>query len=169
MKDLVSFSMFDFVSQFEGSIKRIKKHIFNIKHQYSAYQELRKHMDDTECLIHIDFAENYNCKYSEEIQACHFGGSHKQVTMHTGMVTCLWLYVGQNDPVSFCTLSDSRQHDPVKIWKYLEPVFQLIKSNFSDVQVVHFYSDGPTTQYRQKKNFFFFSSILFHLGFRLGT
>jgi len=47
-------------------------------------------------------------------------------------------------------------------------LWRVYKSDFSHVQVVHFYSDGPTTQYRQKKNFFF-STILFDLGFRLGT
>lgn len=29
-----------------------------------------------------------------------------------------------------------------------------------DFPAVHFFSDGPTTQYRQKKNFFLFSTML---------
>lgn len=164
VKDLISTTSYDLVEQFESSLVRMKKHSFNIKHQYSSYRELRRGLEENECLLHIDFAENFNCKYSQEIQSCHFGGSHKQVTMHTGV-----LYVGQRDPLSFCTLSDSRQHDPVGIWCYLKPVFELIKSDFPSVTIVHFYSDGPTTQYRQKKNFYFFSTSLLNFGFRLST
>src|ERR1700759_2014257 len=81
-------------------------------------------------------------KYSDEIQSCHFGGSHKQVTLHTGV-----LYVGQLDPVSFCTMSDSRQHDLITIWAYLQPIFDFLKATYPKVSVIHFFSDGPTTQY----------------------
>jgi len=66
-------------------------------------------------------------------------------------------------------LSDSRLHDPVAIWVYLEPVFEMIKTNYSSVRIIHFFSDGPTTQYRQKKNLFFFSTVIFQLGFHVGT
>lgn len=31
------------------------------------------------------FSENYNCKYSTEVQAVHFGASHQQATLHTGV------------------------------------------------------------------------------------
>ena len=164
VKDQVQLSMFELIQRFEDMLARIKKHVFNIRHQFLSYRDVRKNLTECECLIHIDFAENYNCKYNKEIQSVHFGGSHKQVTLHTGV-----LYVGQNDPVSFCTLSDSRQHDPIAIWRYLEPVFDFLKNAYPAVKVVHFFSDGPTTQYRQKKNFFFFCTKLFDLGFTLGT
>ena len=49
-----------------------------------------------------NFSENYSCGYSSEIQSVHFGASHNQATLHTGI-----LYVDQ-DTVSFCTISDSR-------------------------------------------------------------
>ena len=73
--------------------------------------------------------------------------SHNQATLHTGI-----LYVDQ-DTVSFCTISDSRRHDPAAIWSYLSPVFENIRHNHSEVNTVNFVSDGLTTQYRQKKIF----------------
>ncbi len=70
-----------------------------------------------DCLIHVDFSENYNCKFANKIQSVHFGGSHKQVSLHTGV-----LYIEGQNPVPFCSVSPSRKHDPAAIWAHLNPV-----------------------------------------------
>lgn len=49
------------------------------------------------------------------------------------------------------------------------PVLELFKAQFPQVIIIHFFSDGPCTQYRQKKNFYLFSTILFDLKFTCGT
>ena len=72
------------------------------------------------------------------------------------------------DTVSFCTISDSRRHGPAAIWSYLSPVFEYIRHNHSEVNTVHFVSDGPTTQYRQKKNIYLFCTQLYKEGFAGG-
>ena len=106
----------------------------------------------------LTFPKNYCCGYSSEIQSVHFGASHNQATLHTGI-----MYVDQ-DTVSFYTISDSRRHDPAAIWSYLSQVFEYIRHNHSEVNTVHFVSDGPTTQYRQKKNIYLFCTHLYKEG-----
>lgn len=150
-KGVKSSSLNELCEMFQTNLRRIAKHIFNIYHQYNIYRSLRNSLQPNECMIHIDFAENYLCKYGNEIQAVHFGGSHKQVTLHTGV-----LYMEGKEPMSFCTISDSRRHDPLAIWAYLEPVLGWIQEVSSLIHLYHFFSDGPATQYRQKKNFFLF-------------
>lgn len=83
----------------------------------------------------------------------HFDGSHLQVTLHT----CV-LYVLQNDPIS--SLSDCHRKDRLAIWAYLDPVLNKFRSEYPNVYQIHFFSDGSTTQYRQKKNFYLLSTIL---------
>lgn len=70
---------------------------------------------------------------------------------------------------SFCTISNSRAHDPAAIWVYMEPILKLIRQQYPAVQTLHFYSDGPCTQYREKGNFFLFCTKLFDLGFQTGS
>lgn len=164
VKELETTYMRTFVEKFHALLSKARRHVFNIRHQYKQYRNLRSVLDNTSCMLHIDFAENYLCQYHREIQSVHFGGSHQQTTMHTGV-----LYVGQEDPKSFCTISNSRLHEPVAIWAYLQPVFEHLRSSYPSVQTVHVFSDGPTTQYRQKKNFFLFSTRLFELGFTAGS
>ena len=157
--------LYDLVQTFQERIKNLKQHIYNIRNQYKIYRHLRDNMSDKECLIHIDFAENYLCKYGSEIQAVHFGGSHKEATLHTGV-----MYVGgKAKPHTFCTISDCMDHGPAAIWAYMEPVLDELKRTHEEVEVIHFFSDSPATQYRQKKNFFLFSTLLHEKGFAGGT
>ena len=47
-------------------------------------------------------------------------------------------------------------------------VFEYIQHNHSEVNTVHFVSDGPTTQYRQNKNFYLFCTQLYKESFAGG-
>ena len=78
-------------------------------------------INEQECALHIDFNENYNCGYGKEIMAVHFGASHQQATLHTGL-----LYIGR-DAIPFTTTSDSNRHDPAAVWAYLYPVLDYIR------------------------------------------
>jgi hypothetical protein len=107
------------VSDLEHSLKpKITKHLFNIQNQFKYYQQLKQELTDNECLIHIDYAENYVGKYHEEIQSVHFGASQPQITLHTGVYFTKDLPGGS----TFCTLSDSLQHGPSAIWTFIRPV-----------------------------------------------
>lgn len=155
----------DLITAFQNSLHKFRRHVFNIRWQYKQCRNLRQKMTECDCLIHIDFSENYQGKISSEIQSFHFGGASEQVTLHTGV-----LYVGDVDqPISFCSISPSRQHDPPAIWAHMRPVFEYIKSNFPNVTTLHFYSDGPATQYKQKGNFYLLSTKIFELGFEAAT
>jgi len=119
VKEMETAQLGTLVETFTDMLSKAKRHIFNIRHQYLQYRYQRSQLDECSCMLHIDFAENYLCQYHREIQSVHFGGSHHQTTMRTGL-----LYVGQLEPKPFCTLSDSRSHEPVAIWMYLAPVLK---------------------------------------------
>ena len=102
-------------------------------------------------LIHIGFAENYIAKLTNVAQSAHFGASRRQKTLHAGMY-----YVEANSiPHTFCSVYDSLQHGPAVMWTHLQPVLSEILSSSH----VHFFSDGPSAQYRQKLNFIFANVI----------
>ena len=44
---------------------------------------MRNDLKINEAFLIIDFSQNYTCKYSEQIQAAHFGASQKQLSLHT--------------------------------------------------------------------------------------
>ena len=131
---------------FSDQLAKFKRHRFNISHQYSHYRSLRQQMNDNECLVHIDFSENYVAKLASAISSAHYGASKHQITLRTG------IYIRSSSKANpLCSLSDSLQHGPGAIWAHLDPVLDDIKTSYPAVDTVHFYSDGPTTLSTDKR------------------
>lgn len=133
----------------DTEIISFKKHHFNYIHQNTQYQQAVTNLKATEAVVVCDFSENYQCKLASEIQSMHFGASKSQISLHTGMI--YW----QTQSQSFCTISDVLIHQPPAIWAHLSPILATIKEKCPNVDVIHFYSDGPSSQYRQKHFFFY--------------
>lgn len=138
-------SCVELVNLFFERIPAYMSHLANIRHQYSAIKELKKNLSVTDALLHIDFSENYACKYSREIQSVHFGGNRIQFSLHTVMA-----YVGSTKQ-AFCTASKQLKHDPIAIVNHLQPIFEAIGPN---ITTLNFLSDSPSSQYRNKSMFY---------------
>lgn len=143
---------------FEDSLDLFMQHIHRIVHQYRATKECKANLTAADLFILQDFSQNYNCKYGKEPQSVHFGASKPQVTLHTGMV-----YSGDNFHQGFATLSPSLQHDPLAISAHLTNILRHYLDKFPAVKYLHFLSDGPTTQYRNKKMFYLLTNYITQL------
>lgn len=154
-KDMKQGRLRDLIAKFEQELKEFKIHLFNISHQYQMYKNLKDSLESNEIILHCDFSENFTCKMHTEIQAVHFGASQFQISLHTSIV-----YQKNKKPQCYCTFSDSTNHSPEAIWAHLKPVLTHITRQSPEIDSIHIFSDGPTTQYRQKKNFFLFTTII---------
>ena len=105
---------------------------------------LKKFLTDNEILLHIVFSENYNCKYAAEPQSVHFGASRDSVTLHTNIAYFI------KSKMSFCTISKSLRHDSAAIIVHLIPILQKVLDENPKITHLHFLSDSPATQYRNK-------------------
>lgn len=143
------------IEKFEAELIRFKKHVFNINQQFEAYRMCKNNLDSNEALLHIDFSENYACKFSEEVQTFHYGGSRAQATLHTGV-----MYIGgESHPISFCTISPSYDHSPLAIWAHLKPILELLRVKAPNVSVLHFFFRWPLCTVSAKENFLFIYSL----------
>jgi hypothetical protein len=131
---------------FENELKKLLPHQFRIIHQFKTIRMLKNNLTSEECVLQIDFSENYSCKANEEIQSMHFGASRSQISLHTCHATFSDL-----STKCYCTLSEDTRHSPPAIWAHLKPVIDDLVTK--GISILHFVSDGPTTQYRNKTNF----------------
>jgi len=77
-------------------------HVYRIRHQFAEYLKMKSGPDGHAVII-CDFSEDYANKYSRAPQSTHFGASHQQSTLHTGVA-----YInGKEKVLSFATVSDS--------------------------------------------------------------
>lgn len=153
-------SALQLVNMFSETVFKYMVHQGTIRNQYAAMKLLKVKMLSNEVILHMDFSENYACKYAEEIQAFHFGGSRTQVSLHTSSL----LLKDDDNSVpktkSFATFSESLQHNPPAILAHLEPVFEFISKERPKLKAIHFLSDSPSTQYRNKSMFYIFAKLI---------
>lgn len=166
VKELQTGKLFDLINNFEKDFTDFKKHVFNVYTQHKGYRNCIQNLTPNSVAIHMDFSENYNCKHSEEIQAHHFGGSRNQLTLHTVVLYAKPEGAETNETVSFCTVSSSLAHGPAAIWAHTDPILKYVQEKYPNVETIHFFSDGPCTQYRQKQNFYLMSTKFFDYGFK---
>lgn len=127
--------------------------------QYEAIKKLKENLNLTEALVHVDFSENYSLKFSEEVQSMHFVASRQQVSIHTAVIYTRHFSTGSVSPTSFCTVSKCLRHDVPGIWAHLDPLIEEVKKLNPFIDTIHFLSDSPSSQYRNKSMFFVMSQL----------
>lgn len=149
-KVLVKAKYSEVIEEFKKSIQVVLPHHFRDLHQQKQIKILKAKLQPNEAIVNIDFSENYMCKYQEEIQSVHFGGSRKQIALHTGAI----YFINESQSLecfTFCGISDDTLHNAFAIWAYLKPILNIIRAK--NINTVHFVSDGPSSQYKNKTNF----------------
>jgi hypothetical protein len=143
-KKIVS-RLLDLVLEFRDCVLPIYiRHRAVDMHQKNAMKLLKHGLTDNDLVIHVDFAENYSCKYAKEVQVIHFGGNRQHISLHTGVLYRALI------TQSFCTISPDLQHDAIAIFKHLQPILEDYRT---EIESLHFQSDSPATQYRNLKMF----------------
>jgi len=162
VKENVEATHQEMVSILNSELTQYKQHAYRVYHQQVQLDQMKSNLSQNECILIVDFSENYVlvCKYAAETQSVHFGASRQQVTLHMAVP----YYrspddssVSQVDCKSFCTISSSLRHDASATWAHLQPILSFISQKLDHVNTLHIWSDGPTTQYRNKNNFAMFS------------
>ena len=125
-----------------------------MSHQFETLRTIKDKIKDDEAYVILDFSQNYICKYKDEVQSAHFGGSKKQISLQTG-----GFYIKNCDKIVFkscAAISECLTHDAAAAWALLQPVLQKLCELKPSVKRIHFQSDGPLTQYKNKTNFYLF-------------
>lgn len=144
--------------KFTAECPKFMQHLVNISHQYLFIQDLKKNLKPGELLLHVDFSENYVCKYFREIQSVFYGSSKKQLTLHTGVL--YYKKGSETEQECFCTLSECRRHDAPAIMAHLEKALEYSEEFVPRITNLYVLSDSPTNQYRNRSIFFFMQNEL---------
>jgi hypothetical protein len=102
----------------------------------------------------MDFAENYSCQSCEEVQSAFWNGPMTMVSLHPIVA---YYKDGNKDDLqhkSFVLVSDELSHDATAVYTILSSFYpQLKQAITSEITHVHYWTDSPTSQYRNKTIF----------------
>ena len=145
VKHRVDCTLYELVQHFLQLLPDYMTHLGNIRHQTSYIKSLKESLKENDLLLHVDFSENYACKFGREPQAIHFGGNRQQICLHTVMS-----YNGDLKK-AYCTVSEDLNHGPVAIFEHFKPIFDEYVGRIDNLYVL---SDSPSSQYRNRTMFY---------------
>ena len=100
----------------------------------------------------MDFAENYSSKSLEEVQSAYF--NQTSVTLHPVVV----YHKGAEGDLlhrSFIIVSDEMAHKAGTVIKFAKELIPTIKSIDPALETIHYWTDSPSRQYRNRHIFNF--------------
>ena len=142
----------DFEKEFVEEIAKFIEHSTRIKEQFKAQRTLKQRLQEGlpgHVCIHMDFAEDYRWRCQEEIQSAYW--SQTQVTLHASVV-----YYKKDDKLvhQSCVFeSNEPQHDVKFVFALLRKLVLILFQLVPDLKFVHYWTDSPTSQYRNETIF----------------
>lgn len=96
----------------------------------------------------MDFAENYTRGFAEEIQSAYF--DKNAVTLHSVVIYTKEETGNEVKHKSLVVVSDEISHTSLTVFTIIKQVIAEVKVLLPNVDVVHYMTDSPTLQYRNK-------------------
>ena len=146
----VSLAKQEFIARLKTSIQEFRQHVFRIKKQFEALSDCKKNLPKGECVVLMDFSENYTCVPLEEVQSGYW--NQEGVTIHPLVV----YFRDEDDNLShqsYVAVSDEKGHNSSTVIAILNQVIPRLKKLVPQLSKIHYWTDGPTSQYRNKTIF----------------
>jgi len=142
----------DFINLLCNMLQKLTKHHFIAKSQNQYLRELKASLKPNECIIILDFAENFSFIVQDAAQSFHWNNA--QSTLHPFVV----YYIDQNNSdlrhKAFACISDHMTHDTVAVFTFLQKLINdYIKPLNQNIDKINYFSDGSCAQYKNYKSF----------------
>ena len=145
-----------FIDHVNSQMSDFNEHVERVSTQYTQIRTLKQHLPEHEMIVQLDFAENFSCRSHEEVQSAYFNMT--SVTLHPTVV--YWKNEsGDLTHKSFVTVSDEMSHKSSTVLAFLDDLIPELKKIDDQLTVIHYWSDSPSSQYRNK---FMFDAISNH-------
>ena len=144
------------LNMLETKLRQFLNHYFINKRLSEAYNSC-KVLATSESLdtviVQMDFSEKFSCIYQDEVSSAHW--KTNSVTLYTVMI---WF---REHKISNVLLSDSSNHNKTTVVPYAIHVLDYIWETFrADVKRVEVWTDGPSSQFKNKFIFAFIGIII---------
>ena len=139
----------EFQDYFINEATKFTEHAERVSSQYQAQGNLEESLPSNHVYIHMDFEEDYRCRSRDEIQSAYW--SPTQVTIHS-VVTYYKVY-NKLKHQSYVFISNETRHDAKFVFALITTFLPKLKEFRTQLEYVHYWTDSPTSQYRNKTIF----------------
>lgn len=140
-----------FIEDFKKDLEDFRNHTQRVKKQYAELRNLKQNLPLNEAMIQMDFSENFTCRSLEEIQSAYW--NQTSVTIHPAVI-----YFrdkeGEVQHKSVVTISDEGSHSASTVCAFLDDLMTQVKEVVPQCEKVHYWTDSPSSQYRNRFIFY---------------
>ena len=136
-----------FIEMFRSDLSIFRKHVSRVTSQYDQMKLLKEKLPNNHAICQMDFAENYSCSHADEIQTAYFDKC--SVTLHPVVVYTKDIE-GTMEHISYIYVSDTQSHNSGTVFAFLKHITETLKTKRPDIDCIHYLTDSPTSQYRNK-------------------
>ena len=129
----------------KGEMYHFKKHTYIICNQYEAYGGYIENFEKMQ-LPYISVLAKITTSSSPKRSIPIFMELRKM--KQACMLVC-YIMALQKEVTSFCAISSCNKHGSTGILAYLAPVMKIIKQAEMSIDIIHYFSNGFSTQYKQ--------------------
>lgn len=151
----------EFIEVMTKTYKDFASHIHKVIEQYKGLKHMKERLPVNHVLIQMDFSENYTCQSLEEIQSAYWNAT--AITLHPTVI----YRKDENGKLfhdSIVFVSEVLQHNASMVLAIIKKVVEHVKKSDSNVKGMHFWTDSPTSQYRNKTMFDIISRLKVEYG-----
>jgi hypothetical protein len=138
-----------FICEFMKNANDFYYHVQRVKTQYAEMRKLRNSLPEGHVLAWMDFAENFTCSALEEVQSAYW--TSDQVTLHTSVI--YFPSKHNKSHKSIVGVSEVLSHNSSMVYAMIQQLVPMIKEHYSGLTHIHYLTDSPTSQYRNKAIF----------------
>lgn len=128
----------EFATLMRSELREFRKHVHRVKVWYGQSRRLKEILPSNHAICHMDFAENYTCGFAEEIQSAYFTKDE------TG---------NEVKHKSLVVVSDELSQTSSTVCAIMKQVIAEVKAILPNIDMVHYMTNSPTSQYRNKQIF----------------
>ena len=149
-----------------GTIREVIDHLAELLKEFSIhnhtninqlhnFKQAKLNLKPNEVIISEDFSENYSLKHQNEIMSAHW--SQEELSLFCA--TTHYLKSGKLTFQHYVLCSDDLTHNKNTIFFYNSYIINDLKSKGLAFDMVHYWSDGPSSQFKNQYNF---TNLLLH-------
>lgn len=131
------------IEMFVDSFRYFALHKYLVRTQFEFMTKTKLTQAENECLLIMDFSQNYSTISQNEVQFAFF--TQRQISVFTA-----YAYVGQTKPIPFIIVNDDISHNKFQVWYYMRLIIQEIKQRCPLLEHVRVLTDGCACQFKNK-------------------
>lgn len=127
-------------NELKKQLNTFLRHTFVKRKQAASFDSLKNSCYGKFIVLQVDFSENAMIAAQKEVQAAHW--HHAQATIFTR--------INNATNFSMLVISDDLNHTKYSIFVFMQCIFQSLRAKFPSIETVNVFSNGPTSQFKQR-------------------